>query len=90
MFLQGSLQNYFDALYQVGVIQEFLKLDWRQYQDKRETFPGNHSELIQKLNQTPHESLLSFFEGLPKESLYALALEVACEFADYSERKNLQ
>lgn len=90
MFLQGSLQSYFDALYQVGVIQEFLKLDWREFQEKRDTFSSHHAQLIQQLNQTPHESLLSFFEGLPKESLYALALEVACEFADYSERKNLQ
>ena len=42
MFLQGNLQNVFDALYTLGAIDPVLKKDWKQMNSEFE----NHMDMV--------------------------------------------
>jgi len=89
MYLQGSLQNLFDALYTSGVIQRVLKTDWKKIQTKKEGSPEGHYSLIRQINEIPVEGLLSFVKQMPIEVQDALAMEVANEYADFSDRSTI-
>ena len=91
MFIQGNLQALFDALYEVGAIDPILKLDWSEVTEEmarnqlivKDAFrmvnacAGDRELLIQKLK---------FMDG---KSLSYLAMEVAREFAEFQDRKEL-
>lgn len=89
MFLQGSLQAMFDALYETGTIAQMLKMDWKSIQAGREASPQIYNSILRQVSQTPAEGLLPLFKQMPKEYLYAVALEVANEYADFTDRKDL-
>lgn len=92
MFIQGDLQVVFDALYLVGAIDPVLKMDWNEVTEEMTRNPravnfalqeinscrGNKDKLVKKLNS---------FE--PKVRNY-IALEVAREFCEFHDRKQLQ
>lgn len=88
MFLQGHLQKYFDALFQAGVIEPLLKMEWREIQDKKEQKKIYFDQLLTQLNQIPDQDLLAFFNELSKDDLYAIAMEVASEYVQFTDRKN--
>lgn len=91
MFIQGDLQVIFDALYEVGAIDPVLKLDWqevtsqmsRQQKQVNRIFDqindchGNKSLLVQKLQQ------------MDETSRSYVAMEVAREYAEFQDRKDL-
>ena len=89
MHLQGSLQNLFDALYAAGAIQRVLKLDWAQIQQYKSNSPQLQTSLIRQINEVPDQSLLSFVQKMPTELQDILAMEVAHEFADFSDRSTI-
>ena len=89
MYLQGSLHHLFDALYVSGVVQRVLQRDWKEIQSQKEQYPQVFSSLIQQLNQTPYTSLLSFLQSVPTSWQDIIALEVAYEYAQFSERSTV-
>jgi len=89
MYLQGSLQNLFDALYSAGAIQRVLKTDWKQIQLRKQRFPQVYYSILQQINEIPAEGLFSFISGMPIEWQDAVALEVANEYVEFSERSEI-
>jgi hypothetical protein len=91
MFLQGDLQVVFDALYSVGAIDPVLKLDWDSVTQQMVENPqlvhsacaqinacqGDITQMVQKLN------------GMDEKSVHFVALEVAREFCEAHDRKEL-
>lgn len=91
MFIQGDLQAVFDALYTVGAIDPVLKMDWSQVTKKAAAHGitlqqammdlnacrGDRSEMVKKLNH------------LDSELVQFIAVEVAREFAEFADRKQL-
>lgn len=91
MFLQGNLQAVFDALYTIGAIDPVLKMDWATVTEQMENNPhlvhracnlinecsGNHDQLVQKLHM------------MDSQSVHFVALEVAREFCEFQDRKEL-
>lgn len=91
MRLQGRLQNVFDALYQLGVIDPVLKKDWR---DALKEYPRYETRIHKAIE------VANAYEGIPdllseklkvfdSTTLEYLAMEVAREFADYESRQTL-
>jgi hypothetical protein len=89
MYLQGSLQDLFDALYLAGAIQRVLKVDWNPIQTQKQRAPQIHYSLIKQISEIPAHGLLSFVQQLPIELQDALAMEVANEYADFSDRSTI-
>lgn len=89
MYLQGSLQTLFDALYSAGAIQRVLKTDWRQIQIQKQRFSQIYYSILRQINETPAEGLFSLVQQIPIEFQDVLALEVANEYADFSQRTNI-
>lgn len=88
MFLQGHLQKYFDALFSAGVIEPLLKMEWRELQDQKEQNKIHFDQLLLQLNTIPEHQLLDFFNKLSKDDLYAIAMEVASEYVQFTDRKS--
>lgn len=92
MFLQGNLQNVFDALYTLGAIDPVLKKDWKQMNSELE----NHLDMVysgfQKINSCSNDFnvLLQEMGKMDEKTLQYLAMEVAREFCEYQDRSNLQ
>ncbi len=91
MHLQGNLQAVFDALYNLGIIDPVLEMDWsgamREMEESKELVTA-----IQIAN-CYHASPLRLQEELEKldeRTLNFLAMEVAREYADYHSRESLQ
>lgn len=91
MFIQGNLQNIFDALYNLGVIDPVLKSDWAVTEKEMQSKPTKVTSVITAANKSSHNvaELLQNLNKFDKESLTFLALEVAREFADFQTRKTI-
>ena len=91
MFLQGNLQAVFDALYTIGAIDPVLKLDWETVNKQMLASPhilhaacsainackGNTDLMVQKLHR------------MEEKSIHFVAHEVAREFCEANDRKEL-
>ncbi|MBC7742871.1 MAG: cytochrome [Bdellovibrionaceae bacterium] len=91
MFIQGDLQAVFNALYSIGAIDPVLRMDWEKINLDMNKNPllvkqacsqvnacrGNQTLLVQTLNSF-EPKLLNF-----------VALEVAREFSEFQDRKEL-
>ncbi len=91
MFIQGDLQAVFDALYSIGAIDPVLGMDWEKINSEMDKNPhlvrnacesinacrGNQTLLVQTLN------------GFDPKLLNFVALEVAREFSEFQDRKEL-
>ena len=90
-FLQGDLQALFDALYSVGAIDPVLKMDWstitvemlKDYQVMQ-----NAVKVINACGSNP-QLLVEKMHALDAKSLNFIAVEVAREFAEFQDRKEL-
>lgn len=91
MYLQGNLQNIFDALYHLGVIGNVLKLDWADLNDQRQKKAVEMRELLARVNQWQGEraELIRRLEEYEPEYLRYLAMEVALELAEFETRTNV-
>jgi hypothetical protein len=89
--LQGNLQNMFDALYQMGIIDPVLEMDWSQAMEKAEIHRMKISSAIQVANyfQNDIDKLMNELRQFDETTLGYLAMEVAREFADFHSRKEV-
>jgi hypothetical protein len=91
MFIQGHLQVVFDALYNLGMIDPVLKMDWQTEYQKLRQNPAPLNQAIQLVNgcQGDIHKLVHRLKDCDESSLRYLAMEVAREFADFYANSNL-
>lgn len=91
MFIQGDLQAVFDALYDVGAIDPVLSMDWSALNEEMSKDPKHVYQVCQSVNacRGNKEKLVSTLNNLDRKSLYYVALEVAREFSEFQDRKEL-
>ena len=91
MFLQGDLQIVFDALYSVGAIDPVLKMDWNTITKDMVANPGSLSEAFQLINacRGNKDLLIQKLHVMDKKSVNYIAMEVAREFCEFQDRKEL-
>jgi len=91
MYLQGNLQNVFDALYQLGVIDPVLDMDWSQAMEQMQDHYSEFLQVVQivNTNQSDVHSLVFELEKFDEVTLSYLAMEVAREYADFHAREDL-
>ena len=91
MFLQGNLQNVFDALYTLGAIDPALKSDWQQLNKEFEGHMDNVYSSFRTINSCSDNFnvLLQEMEKMDAKTLQYLAMEVAREFCEYQDRSAL-
>jgi hypothetical protein len=89
LHLQGDLQVVFDALYELGVIEPVLKMDWRPTLEEMDKGSPVLSRAIGVVNKNASDrKLLSAALGqLDRSSLEILAMEVAREYAGFQTRE---
>jgi hypothetical protein len=90
-FLQGDLQALFDALYSVGAIDPVLKMDWTEVTAemmKDYSLMQNAVNVINACQSNP-TLLIEKMHALDSKSLNFIAVEVAREFAEFQDRKEL-
>jgi hypothetical protein len=86
--LQGDLQMVFDALYELGVIEPVLKMDWRSRLREIESGSPRLAKAVQVANECgDNQTMLNEkLKALGHATLEILALEVAREFAEFQTR----
>jgi len=89
--LQGDLQNVFDALYQLGVIDPVLEMDWVKAMETVEAHRHKIDSAISTANifQDSVDALIKELKKYDEQTLGYLAMEVAREFADFHSREEL-
>lgn len=91
MFIQGNLQVVFDALYSVGAIDPVLGMDWEVINNEMSKSPKVVNALCAQINacQGDKDQLINTFKTLEPKLLNYVALEVAREFCEFQDRKEL-
>ncbi|PIS10260.1 MAG: cytochrome [Bdellovibrio sp. CG10_big_fil_rev_8_21_14_0_10_47_8] len=91
MFIQGDLQALFDALYEVGAIDPVLKMDWSQVTSEMARNQNILTDTVRLINSCSgdRELLVQKLKFMDGKSLNYLAMEVAREFAEFQDRKEL-
>ena len=91
MFIQGDLQAVFDALYSVGAIDPVLKMDWDEINSQMITAPQLVANACRKVNACAGDPILlrHALSSLEPKLLNFVALEVAREFCEFQDRKEL-
>lgn len=93
MLLQGSLQAVFDALYEMGVIDPVLKMDWseaKQAQSRQMKAQVSRAMAVVSVCHDDVQQLITELGMFDDETLQGLAMEVAREYADFHARTSLQ
>ncbi|HEX7676442.1 MAG TPA: cytochrome [Bdellovibrio sp.] len=91
MFLQGDLQMMFDALFTVGAIDPVLKLDWSEVTKEMMANPQILSDAFQMINgcKGNKDLLVQKLHMMDQRSVNYIAMEVAREFCEFQDRKEL-
>ena len=91
MYLQGNLQQIFDALYHMGVIDPVLEMDWGNALDQMDAYADEFFQILSVVNsnQEDMQTLVSNLKRFDQQTLSYLAMEVAREYADYHSRETL-
>lgn len=91
MYLQGNLQNVFDALYELGVIDPVLEQDWSLTMEQMHRNWDAFTNVVQVVNscQSNPTTLVTELKKFDSDTLSYLAIEVAREFADFHSRDDL-
>ena len=93
MFIQGNLQALFDALYEIGAIDPVLKMDWSQITDEMSHNQNkkvvNNAFRVINACEGDRELMIQKLKFMDEKSLSFLAMEVAREFAEFQDRKEL-
>ncbi len=90
--LQGDLQVVFDVLYEMGVIEPVLKMDWQAHlrgmESQTSTTRLKLDDVIQQVNRCKGdaEKIRESLAKLAPTTLEVLAIEVAREYANYHSR----
>jgi hypothetical protein len=91
MYLQGNLQTVFDALYEMGMIEPVLEMDWKDALGEIKDNPKVLAEImtvVSRHQQDPKE-LIRALNEFDEQSLSYLAMEVAREYADFHSRNEV-
>lgn len=91
MFIQGDLQAVFDALYSVGAIDPVLAMDWDKINSEMSHAPHLVNDACATINACAgnRDMLIQTLKSLEPKLLNFVALEVAREFCEFQERKEL-
>lgn len=102
MYLQGDLQIVFDALYEMGMIEPVLKMDWQSALSEISHDPSVLVQVIRVVNnhqvvgthpkndrQYSSADLAEKLENFDEKTLSYLAMEVAREYADFHSRNEV-
>lgn len=91
MFIQGDLQAVFDALYTVGAIDPVLAMDWEKINSEMSTAPHLLSSACASINACDgnRDLLVETLKSFEPKLLNFVALEVAREFCEFQERREL-
>lgn len=91
MYLQGNLQQIFDALYHMGIIDPVLEMDWGNALDQMDAYADEFFHVLDVVNanQEDMQALMSNLKKFDQQTLSYLAMEVAREYADYHSRETL-
>lgn len=91
MFIQGDLQAVFDALYRVGAIDPVLGMDWDKINTDMVSSPQLVNRVCASINACAGnpDLLLQTLQSLEPRLLNFVALEVAREFCEFQDRKEL-
>ena len=91
MFIQGDLQAVFDALYTIGAIDPVLSMDWEAITAEMSKNPKHVHHVCQSVNacRGNKDELINTFNNMDEKSLHYVALEVAREFSEFQDRKEL-
>lgn len=87
MYLQGQLQNIFEALYQLGWVHHMLQISWRPMLQQPLT-PLQYKKLMHT-SQTSPQHLKSQLQSLNTLQLQHLTMCVAQELASLKEKRVL-
>jgi hypothetical protein len=91
MFIQGDLQAVFDALYTVGAIDPVLSMDWEKINSEMNQQPHLVKNACASINSCRGDQklLVEALNSLDQKLLYFVALEVAREFSEFQDSKEL-
>ncbi|MFN8847085.1 MAG: cytochrome [Bdellovibrionales bacterium] len=91
MYLQGSLQLVFDALFTIGAIDPVLKMDWEQVTQQMKSEPQKLKSAFQKINGCGSDLslIVNQLKSMDDQSVHFVALEVARELSEFQDRKIL-
>lgn len=91
MFIQGDLQAVFDALYSIGAIDPVLHSDWAKINDELNSNPQIIVKACHSINACSgdRKKLIEALLHMDQKSVEFVALEVAREFSEFQDRKNL-
>ena len=91
MFIQGDLQAVFDALYSIGAIDPVLSADWQKINREMSSKPKLVNHLCDSINLCSgnRNKLIKTLLDMDKMSLEFVAVEVAREFSEFQDRKEL-
>lgn len=91
MFIQGDLQAVFDALFSVGAIDPVLNADWKEISNEMKARPDVYSQAMKIVNDCKGDKkqLIDQLMSLDAQTVNFIAVEVAREFAEFSDRKSL-
>lgn len=59
MFIQGNLQDLFDALFTMGIIDPALKADWSVVEKEKQKKASQFMEMIQVVNRAESKRFLT-------------------------------
>ncbi len=91
MYLQGNLQAVFDALYEMGLIEPVLEMDWSNAIDDMRHNPEPLFRIMKIVNthNGSVQDLVGALKAFDEQILSYLAMEVAREFADFHSRSEV-
>jgi hypothetical protein len=91
MFIQGDLQAVFDALYSIGAIDPVLSADWTKINQVMTAKPHLVNRVCDSINACSgnRNMLIKTLLDMDKTSLEFVAVEVAREFSEFQDRKEL-
>ena len=89
--IQGQLQNVFDALYEMGVIDPVLQMDWSGPIRKMDENSFQVRRAVELVNQNSGEpkQLRATLEKMDRQTLEWIAIAVAKEYAEFHSRQGL-
>ena len=87
MYLQGQLQVVFDVLYEMGVIEPMLKMNWQEISKEASKDPSKKGALLSLVNSCECDKTVLYTKllSLDEISLQVVAMEVARELCEYQE-----
>lgn len=90
-FIQGDLQAVFDALYSLGAIDPLLKEDWKAITNEMEQSPAPFQRALKEINSCSgdRKEMIKKLAGFDRKVMQYIAVEVARELAEFTDRKIL-